>query len=167
MSPERSSPCEKKSSPNKIHEISYSVVQKILKLSKGKCKNAVKEKNNSEVYMELQLTKFILIGRLPVWYLEETLKMSDPFQICTWEFPINCHQIPKTLSPSSQYFISYWGFISLTQTEENSTDETHLEPHTMHDLKPIFILKTTRYKIILVPNQSIYIFLYIKIKIFH
>lgn len=66
MCPERSSPCEKKSSPNKIHEISYSVVQKILKLSKGKCKNAVKEKNNSEVYMELQLTKFILIGRLPV-----------------------------------------------------------------------------------------------------
>lgn len=99
--------------------------------------------------------------------IQETLKMSDPFQICTWEFPINCHQIPKTLSPSSQYFISYWGFISLTQTEENSTDETHLEPHTMHDLKPIFILKTTRYKIILVPNQSIYIFLYIKIKIFH
>lgn len=66
MSPERSSSCEKKSSPNKIHEISYSVVPKILKLSKGKCKNAVKEKNNSEVYMELQLTKFILIGRLPV-----------------------------------------------------------------------------------------------------
>ena len=66
MSPERSSPCEKRSSPNKIHEISYSVVQNFLKLSKGKCKNAVKEKNNSEVYMELQLTKFILIGRLPV-----------------------------------------------------------------------------------------------------
>ena len=167
MCHERSSPYEKWSSSNKVHELSLSLVQKFLKLSKGKCKNSVEEKNNSEVYMELQLTKFILIGELPVWYLEETLKMSDPFQNCTWGFPINCHQIPKTLSSNSLYFFSYWGFISLTQTQENNTDVTHFELDTMHDLMAIFVLKTMNYKIILVPNQSIYILLYIKAKRFH
>lgn len=54
---------------------------------------------------------------------------SPPFQICTKEFLINCHEIPKTLSPSSLYFFKYWGFISLTRTEENSTDETFGASH--------------------------------------
>lgn len=45
--------------------------------------------------------EFIFIDRLSVWYLEGTLKMSDPYHNCTWEFLTKCHQIPKTLSSNS------------------------------------------------------------------
>lgn len=69
-----------------------SVVQRfILHWVKANVKIQSMKKNSSEVSMELRLAKLILIGRLPVWYLEGNIKMSAHFQICTWEFPINCH----------------------------------------------------------------------------
>ena len=114
---ERSSSYEKRSPSNKIYEISFSVVQKVLKLTKGKCKKWAKRKNNTEVYMELQLTKFILIGQLPVWYLEETQRKSDSFQIYTWDSLIIYEHTPKVLSAYPPSLLSYSRFISLGQTQ--------------------------------------------------
>lgn len=60
------------------------------------------------------------------------------------------------LSPSFLYFLSYWRFIA--------------QMFHIWSLTPwliwgnLFLIKTINYKIILVPNQSIYIFLYIKMK---
>lgn len=113
---------KKWSSSNKIHEISFSVIQNVFTLKKRKFSQGKKIWSIYRATIEQVHFDWSIIDVISMWYLEGTLKISDPFQICTWEFPINCQQIPKTLWSNSLYFFIYWGLISLTQTEENSTD---------------------------------------------
>ena len=93
-----------------VCEIYSTYLRKWWKSDKSKRKNLSKEKNTCVKYMELQSTKFIFIGQLPVWYLEVSLFSINYFVISTaGALIITEHHIQSTLRLGLQNW-DKWGF---------------------------------------------------------
>ena len=96
----------------KIHKIYFTTMHKWWKSDKKKWKNSGKEKNTCFKYRELQSTKFIFIGELPVWYLEVSLFSINYFVISTAVALIITKYHGQSSSRLGHKNWNKWGFIA-------------------------------------------------------